>query len=66
MWLLSFQGTASVVLAGLFAALNIVGGTLAEHSFLFLGAGEVVPFCSIGFLLTALFKCNQFVLCDTS
>ncbi|CAL9175098.1 unnamed protein product, partial [Musa hybrid cultivar] len=34
------QGTASVVLAGLFAALNIVGGTLAEHSFLFLGAGE--------------------------
>ncbi|WOK91446.1 NADP-dependent malic enzyme isoform X2 [Canna indica] len=34
------QGTASVVLAGLFAALKIVGGTLAEHSFLFLGAGE--------------------------
>ncbi|KAG6471197.1 hypothetical protein ZIOFF_072298 [Zingiber officinale] len=34
------QGTASVVLAGLFGALKIVGGTLAEHSFLFLGAGE--------------------------
>ncbi|KAI3455484.1 hypothetical protein Pfo_012147 [Paulownia fortunei] len=34
------QGTASVVLAGLMAALNLVGGTLAEHSFLFLGAGE--------------------------
>ncbi|RWR97985.1 NADP-dependent malic enzyme isoform X2 [Cinnamomum micranthum f. kanehirae] len=34
------QGTASVVLAGLAAALNLVGGTLAEHTFLFLGAGE--------------------------
>jgi len=35
------QGTASVVLAGLVAALKLVGGTLAEHTFLFLGAGEV-------------------------
>ncbi|KAJ8644862.1 hypothetical protein MRB53_006610 [Persea americana] len=34
------QGTASVVLAGLVAALKLVGGTLAEHTFLFLGAGE--------------------------
>ncbi|GFZ04197.1 NADP-malic enzyme 4 [Actinidia rufa] len=34
------QGTASVVLAGLMAALKLVGGTLAEHKFLFLGAGE--------------------------
>ncbi|XP_058223615.1 NADP-dependent malic enzyme-like [Rhododendron vialii] len=34
------QGTASVVLAGLIAALKLVGGTLADHSFLFLGAGE--------------------------
>ncbi|CAI9767167.1 unnamed protein product [Fraxinus pennsylvanica] len=34
------QGTASVVLAGLIAALKLVGGTLAEHRFLFLGAGE--------------------------
>ncbi|XWS20228.1 hypothetical protein CRYUN_Cryun31cG0082100 [Craigia yunnanensis] len=34
------QGTASVVLAGLVAALKLVGGTLADHRFLFLGAGE--------------------------
>ncbi|XP_038711324.1 NADP-dependent malic enzyme [Tripterygium wilfordii] len=34
------QGTASVVLAGLLAALKLVGGTLADHKFLFLGAGE--------------------------
>jgi len=36
-----FQGTASVVLAGLVAALKLVGGNLADHRFLFLGAGEV-------------------------
>ncbi|KAK6249032.1 hypothetical protein QUC31_020597 [Theobroma cacao] len=34
------QGTASVVLAGLIAALKLLGGTLADHRFLFLGAGE--------------------------
>ncbi|ONI15756.1 hypothetical protein PRUPE_3G059400 [Prunus persica] len=34
------QGTASVVLAGLVAALKLVGGSLADHRFLFLGAGE--------------------------
>jgi hypothetical protein len=35
------QGTASVVLAGVIAALKLVGGSLADHTFLFLGAGEV-------------------------
>nr|QFR35804.1 NADP-dependent malic enzyme [Jansenella griffithiana] len=34
------QGTAAVVLAGLIAALKSVGGTLADHTFLFFGAGE--------------------------
>uniref|UniRef100_A0A7C9D152 Malic enzyme n=1 Tax=Opuntia streptacantha TaxID=393608 RepID=A0A7C9D152_OPUST len=34
------QGTASVVLAGLVASLKLLGGTLADHRFLFLGAGE--------------------------
>lgn len=42
LWTL-FQGTASVVLAGLVAALNLVGGNLFDHRFLFLGAGEVCP-----------------------
>ncbi|RLM93263.1 NADP-dependent malic enzyme [Panicum miliaceum] len=34
------QGTSAVVLAGLIAALKSVGGTLADHTFLFFGAGE--------------------------
>ncbi|KAL7093669.1 hypothetical protein ACP275_11G053200 [Erythranthe tilingii] len=34
------QGTASVVLAGLVASLKLLGGTLADHKFLFFGAGE--------------------------
>lgn len=34
------QGTASVVLAGVVAALKLIGGKLADHTFLFLGAGE--------------------------
>ncbi|GAB2293472.1 hypothetical protein Dimus_027672 [Dionaea muscipula] len=34
------QGTASVVLAGLLAAQKLVGKNLADHRYLFLGAGE--------------------------
>ncbi|KAI7730685.1 hypothetical protein M8C21_023049, partial [Ambrosia artemisiifolia] len=34
------QGTACVVLGGLLSALKLIGGTLADHTFLFLGAGE--------------------------
>lgn len=30
-----------MVLAGLISALKLVGGSLADHKFLFLGAGEV-------------------------
>ncbi|XP_028060470.1 NADP-dependent malic enzyme-like [Camellia sinensis] len=35
------QGTAAVVLAGLVAALKLLGRSLAKQTFLFLGAGEV-------------------------
>ncbi|KAJ0074906.1 hypothetical protein Patl1_33988 [Pistacia atlantica] len=35
------QGTASVVLSGLISAMKFSGGSLADHKFLFLGAGRL-------------------------
>ncbi|KVH40592.1 Malic enzyme, conserved site-containing protein [Cynara cardunculus var. scolymus] len=43
------QGTACVVLGGLLSALKLLGGTLSDHTFLFLGAGEVSFICSSHF-----------------
>lgn len=53
-----FQGTASVVLAGLIASQKLLGGTLADHKFLFLGAGEVNYFMkdSQSITLLAIYK----------
>lgn len=63
------QGTASMVLAGLIAGLKLVGGSLADHTFLFLGAGEVrlKPFwhcciypVTLPLFITFIEKCDSF------
>jgi len=50
------QGTASVTLAGLYSALRVNGGTLADSRILFLGAGEAG--IGAGNLITAALVAN--------
>lgn len=61
-WFILFQGTAAVVLAGLIAAFKLVEGTLAEHTFLFLGAGEVY-FCYLISYLNQLVNSDKTQIC---
>lgn len=46
-WCFSLSGTASVAVAGIFAALRITKNKLSDHKFVFLGAGEVGMFMSL-------------------
>jgi len=53
-----------VVLAGLIAAQKVLGKKLADHTFLFLGAGEVRPESIILYkliILTFIFCCLHFI-----
>jgi malate dehydrogenase (oxaloacetate-decarboxylating)(NADP+) len=64
------QGTAAVALAGLFSALRVSGGKLADQRLLFLGAGEaatgiadlvVSAMMAQGASLTEALRCNWLV-----
>ena len=50
---LFISGTASVALAGVIGSLRITNNKIADHTFVFLGAGEVrVTMCAMSILHT--------------
>ncbi|CAN1240943.1 NADP-dependent malic enzyme [Linum perenne] len=57
------QGTASVVLSGVVASLKLLGGTLADHKFLFLGAGEAGTGIAELIALEMSKRVNSFLAC---